>query len=175
MTSRLAAVVLVLGSACAALPFASAQPEAEVVKEDTVNLPLGKDHWSLQSFDRDPVKLVKYTAVKRTVRVPPVVTDPERPGKPQEQTITSVDFILEFTRDVTVRDTAWTGVRPEPPFRFDFLDKDGVTLVSQPARYEGLPVGRMGRRVRVVLALPPERVLSRTERVLVEPKAPDLP
>jgi hypothetical protein len=171
MTTRLAAAVFVLGSVCVALPLASAQPEFEVVKESVVELPLGKGNWDMRPFDRDPIKLVKFTAVKRQVRIPPLLLDPakpEKPAKPIEQT--SVEFILEFTRDLTVRDTDWTGVRPEPPFRFDFLDKDGVTLATQTAKYEGIPFARKGRRVRIVLAMPPEGVMGRTDKVLVEPK-----
>jgi hypothetical protein len=168
MTSRLAAAVLVLGSACAALPLANAQPDVEVVKETTIDLPLKRDNWDLRQLDRDPVKLEKYTAIKRSIRLPSLLPNPEKPERPIEQT--SVDFILEFVRDLTVRDTDWTGVRPEPPYRFDFLDADGVTLASQTARYEGIPIGRKGRRVRVVLTLPPEGVMSRAKKVVVEPR-----
>jgi hypothetical protein len=171
MTSRLAAAMLAFGSVCVALPLASAQPDVEVVKESTVELPLGKSKWDMSQLDRDPVKLVKYSATQRQIRIPPPFVDPEKPekpAKPVEQT--SVEFILEFTRDLTVRDTDWTGVRPEPPFRFDFLDKDGVTITTQTAKYEGIPLGRKGRRVRIALLLPPERVMSRITKVLVEPK-----
>jgi hypothetical protein len=171
MTLRLAAAVFVVGSVCVALPLASAQPEGEVIKETDVELPKGQRNWDMRQLDHDPVKLVRYSAVKRLIRIPPVVVDPEKPekpGKPIEQT--TVDFILEFTRDLTVRDTDWTGVRPEPPFRFDLLDKDGVTLTSLTAKYEGIPFGRKGRRVRVALTLPPEGMMSRIERVIVEPK-----
>jgi hypothetical protein len=168
MTSRLAAAVLVLGSACAVLPLASAQPDTEVVKETTIDLPLKRDNWDLRQLDRDPVRLEKYTAIKRTIRLPSLLPNPEKPDRPLEQT--SVDFILEFVRDLTVRDTEWTGVRLEPPYRFDFLDADGVTLASQTARYEGIPIGRKGRRVRVVLSLPPEGVMSRVKKVVAEPR-----
>ena len=174
MTSRLAVVVFVLGAACAALPPASAQPEGEVVKETKVELPLGKEHWDLRQLDREPIRLVSATALKREMRLPgmlPTPENPEKPGKPErtvEQTV--VEFVLEFERDLTVRDTDWTGVRPEPPFRFDFLDKDGVTLLSESARYEGIPVGRKGRRVRVVLTLPPKRLMDRVAKIMVEPK-----
>jgi hypothetical protein len=189
MTSRLAVAVLIAGSACVALPAALAQPDVEVVKESTIELPLGTKNWDMRQLDREPVRMVSYTAVKRQVKVPSPLPPsersdkpekpekPEKPGKPEElnkpaATIeqTVVAFVLEFERDLTIRDTDWTGVRPEPPYRFDFLDKDGVTLASELARYEGIPVGRKGRRVRVVLTLPAERLMSRVARVVVEPK-----
>ena len=165
MTARLPAAGLALAAALVALPIASAQPELEVVKEETVKLPLGLENWDIRQMQLDPVKVVKTDAVKRRLRP----LDPEaKPEDFQEQT--SAVFILEFVRDLTVRDTDWTGVRLDPPYRFDFLDADGVTLASQTARYDGIPIGRKGRRVRVVLALPPEGVMRRADRVLVEPK-----
>jgi hypothetical protein len=87
-----------------------------------------------------------------------------------------VHIVLEFERDLTIRDTDWTGVQPKPPFRFDFLDKDGVTLSTQLGTYDGVFVGRRGRRVRVVLMMPPEVVMARTKKVLVDSKTlGDLP
>jgi hypothetical protein len=171
MTARLPAAGLALAAALVALPIASAQPELEVVKEETVKLPLGLENWDIRQMQLDPVKVVKTDAVKRRLRP----LDPEaKPEDFQEQT--SAVFILEFVRDLTVRDTDWTGVRPEPPFRFEFEDKDGVTIWSQAPRYEGIPIGRKGRKVRVLVPMPPAGVLARSKKVMVDPRRyPDSP
>ena len=137
MTSRLTAVALLLGLA---LPFVSAQP-AEAPAIDTKTFPFAKGNWDLSALDHDPVKLVMAS---------------------YDRTFNQVQLVLEFTRDLTVRDIDWTGVRPEPPFRFNFEDKDGVTLLSLRGIYLGEPVMRKGRRVRVavqfpIIPLPPEK------------------
>src|SRR5437868_2243773 len=122
MTLRLAAAVL-LGSAFVTLPFASAETAPPPTTVDTSKLPRGKDAWDIRRMDEEPVKLVKVT---------------------YDRDANEARFVLEFTRDLYVRDTDWGGVRPEPPFRFDFEDEDGVTLVSLAARYDGVPIGLKG-------------------------------
>jgi hypothetical protein len=140
MTSRLAGTVLVFALALVSLPLARAQPGAG-------DLPGGKNSWDLRALDSDPVKLVKVEAA------------PD--GK-------VVRFILEFQRDLTVRDTDWHGPSPRPPYWFRFQDADGTTMRSEIAEYGSELVGQQGRRVRIVLTLPP--AWARTRKVIVDPR-----
>jgi hypothetical protein len=172
MIARLSAAGLALAAALVILPIASAQLEEDVVQQDTVKLPLGLENWDIRQMEQDPVKVIRIQGVKRRIRLPPPETKPEGKPEPREtfQEQTSAEIILEFVRDLTVRDTDWTGVRPEPPFRFQFEDKDGVTLWTQPARYEGIVLGRKGRRVRVIVPMPPKPILDRTKKIVVDPR-----
>jgi hypothetical protein len=143
MTSRLAAAVLFLGTAFVALPSVAAQP----APVDTSALPVGKDAWDLRPLSGDPVKLVKVA---------------------YDEKAKEARFVLEFTRDLTVRDIDWSGVRAQPPFRFQFEDADGVTLSSPLPTYEGVLVGLKGRRLRIVLKMPEPYVMDRTRKVVVD-------
>jgi len=137
MTSRLSATILLLAFAFVGLPLVSAQPKGEAAPAiDTSIFPYAKGNWDLKALDGDPVKLVSINYVARP-------------------RLRQAEFVLEFTRDLTVRDTDWSGVRPEPPFRFDFEDKDGVTVLSLRPTYAGVPIMLKGRRVRVVVSFPP--------------------
>src|SRR5262245_44486737 len=130
MTRRLAAAVPVALLAFVLLPLASAQPAGDGAEADVANLPLGKDAWDLRALNDEPVKLVKatYDADRRVVRI-----------------------ILEFQRDLTVRDTDWRGFAVRPPFWFRFQDADGATMRSEGAEFGSELIGLKGRRVRVVL------------------------
>lgn len=189
MTSRLTAAVLFLAVAFVSPPLASAQPLGVIVKEEAIELPFGKANWDMRRLEEDPVKLVKVSAVKVQV----AVVDPGS-GRLSLREVTLVNFLLEFQRDLTVRDPDWTGPRPQPPFRFQFEDAEGVTLASESAEYGGavvgakgrladlpapralgaeyggVPVGVKGRRVRVVLDLPEARVVARTKKVVIDHK-----
>jgi hypothetical protein len=149
MTSRLAASVLVVASAFVLLPLVSAQPAGEVAKPDIGQLPLGKDAWDLRALDADPVELVKasYDADRRVVRI-----------------------ILQFRRDLTVRDTDWRGVTVRPPFWFRFQDADGTTLRSEGAEFGSELVGLQGRRVRLVVPWPTGVLPALTKKVIVDPR-----
>jgi hypothetical protein len=161
---RLAVTTLGLASALIALPLVSAQPLIDLT-EKSIELPFGEKNWDLSPMKADPVNLVKVSASQVSVRAEDPVTKERFSTE-----VKSVRFLLEFTRDLTVRDTDWTGVRPEPPFRFEFLDADGVTLRIVPGTYEGTPIGLKGRRVRVVLRMPEESVMGRTRKVVVAAK-----
>jgi hypothetical protein len=147
MAPRLTAGVLVFVSALVLLTLLS--PARAGAQQKESDIPLGRAAWEMKGLDRDPVKLVK------------VSYDPDTK---------EVKWLLEFTRDLTVRDTDWAGVNPRPPFWFRFQDADGVTLASASAAYDGQLVGRFGRRVRVVLKLPEEEVMRRTKKVAIDPR-----
>ena len=134
MTSRLTTAVLLFASAFIVLPLVSAEAP-KPTEFDTTIFPYAKGNWDLKAMDADPVKLVKINYI-------------DRPKLKQ------AEFVLEFTRDLTVRDTDWSGVRPEPPFRFNFEDKDGVTILSLRPVYVGDPIMAKGRRVRIAVQFP---------------------
>jgi hypothetical protein len=150
MTSRLAVALLLFASAFLVLPVvdARAQP-ADGAEPEISNLPLGKGAWDLHALDDDPVKLVKasYDKERKVVR-----------------------FLLEFRRDLTVRDTDWRGVAVRPPFWFRFEDADGVTLLSGEAEFGGQLVGLQGRRVRLILPWPDGPVGALAKKVVVDPR-----
>ncbi len=148
MTSRLAAIVLVVASALVLLPLVSAQPAGRA-RPDIGELPLGKDAWDLRALDADPVELVKATY------------DPDR---------RVVRIILQFRRDLTVRDTDWRGVTARPPFWFRFQDADGTTLRSEGAEFGSELVGLEGRRVRLVVPWPAGVLPALTKKVIVDPR-----
>jgi hypothetical protein len=195
MTSRLIATVLFLALALVGPPIVSAQPPpTEIIKADAIDLPFGKANWDMHQLDQDPVKLTKVSALK--VRIRQWIPSRTMPGmyEPLEFEETLVNFILELQRDVTVRDIDWTGVRPQPPFRFQFEDAAGVILTTEPAEYgDSLvgPRGRLailpeprvdgaefggklvtlkGRKARVVLVMPDPRIMGRTKKVVVDLK-----
>jgi hypothetical protein len=147
MTSRLLAAVLFLASAFVLLPLVAAQPPRDGAEADAVNLPNGKDAWDLRALDDDPVKLVKATY------------DPQ---------MRVVRFILEFRRDLTVRDTDWRGLGVSPPFWFRLQDADGVTMRSLTAEFGSELVGLKGRRVRLVLPWPGALLAALTKTVVVD-------
>jgi hypothetical protein len=146
MTSRLALALLLLAPPVLALCPAAGQP-AGTAADETIDLPFGKDAWDVRALNDDPVRLVKATSDRD-----------ER----------EVRLILEFRRDLTVRDTDWTVLQPQPPFWFRFQDRDGTTIASLAGTYGSLPVGRKGRNVRVVLKWPP--FLDGTSSVIVDHK-----
>jgi hypothetical protein len=147
MTSRLAVAALVVASALVFLPAVSAQPAGDGAKPDIGNLPLGKDAWDLRALDGDPVRLVKvtYDEDRRVVRI-----------------------ILEFRRDLTVRDTDWRGLAVRPPYWFRFQDAEGTTLRSEEAQFGSEVVGLQGRRVRLVLPWPAGVLPALTKKVVVD-------
>jgi hypothetical protein len=148
MASRLTVGALVLVSAVVplALPCWPARADEKGAKAE---LPLGRDAWDMRRLEQDPVKLVKVTYYPAT---------------------REVKWVLEFTRDLTVRDIDWHSLSKSAPFWFRFQDEDGVTLVSASAAYDGVLVGLRGRRVRVVLKLPDEEVMRRTKKVMIDPR-----
>ena len=146
MTRRLAAAILIVGSAFV-LPLASAQPAVDGPEADVANLPLGKDAWDLRALDADPVKLVKATY------------DPDR---------RVVRIVLELRRDLTVRDIDWRGLSIRPPYWFRFQDADGVTMRSESAEFGSELIGLKGRRVRIVLPWPPGLLAALTKKVVVD-------
>ncbi len=145
MTSRLVGTILLCSLALDFGSLASAQPAG--ADSATIDLPGGKNTWDLRALDTDPVKLVK--------------ADASPDGK-------VVRFILEFQRDLTVRDTDWRGPTPRPPYWFRFQDADGTTIHSEMAEYASELVGLQGRRVRIVLIVPP--AWARTKKVIVDPR-----
>jgi hypothetical protein len=134
MILRLTAAALFLASALVVVPPPGLAQPPEAAAPDTSMLPFTKD-WDLKTFNTDPVKLIKVNYIDR-------------------EKLRQAEFVLEFTRDLTVRDIDWSGVRPEPPYRFDFQDKDGVTVVSLRPIYGGEPITGKGRRIRVVVQFP---------------------
>jgi hypothetical protein len=146
MAPRLTVGVLVLASAV--VPLALSPSPAGAGQEQT-RLPLGKEAWDVRALNRDPVKLVKETY------------DP----KARE-----VQWVVEFTRDLTVRDIDWVGLNSRPPFWVRFQDEDGVTQLSTTPAYDGTLVGLFGRRVRLVLRLPDKEVMDRTKKVVIDPR-----
>jgi hypothetical protein len=161
---RHAIAVVCLASALAALPFVSAQP-GFTAGEKPIDLPFGEKGWDMSAMNAEPVKLVRTSATQISVRA----EDPETKAKFSTE-VKYVRFLLEFTRDLTVRDIDWTGVQPQPPFRFEFQDADGVTQRIVPATYEGALVGRKGRRVWVVVKIPEESLERRTKKVVIDLK-----
>jgi hypothetical protein len=145
MSARLAGTTLLFALVLAFRPAASAQPAG--AEAPIIDLPGGKSTWDLRALDADPIKLVK--------------ADASPDGK-------VVRFILEFQRDLTVRDTDWRGPAPRPPFWFRFQDADGTTIHSEIAEYGSELVGLQGRRVRIVLLMPP--AWARTKKVIVDPR-----
>ncbi|HKI33845.1 MAG TPA: hypothetical protein VKA46_18475 [Gemmataceae bacterium] len=150
MTLRLVVAILVLASALLAFPAALAQRHVVGGRDEAIDLPFGKDNWDMRELEQDPVKLVKVTAVK--VRL-----------SEGDRDVRFVKFVLEFQRDLTVRDTEWGGVRPQPPFLFRFQDENGVTLASETGSYDSVFVGLQGRRVQMVLPLPDSPVVRTVE------------
>ncbi len=154
----------VIAALCLAsvLPLVFAQPDV-TIGEKPIELPFGEKNWDMSALNADPVKLVKVNANQLSVRA----EDPTTKEKFSTE-VKYVKFLLEFTRDLTVRDIEWTGVQPQPPFRFELHDADGVAIRTLQATYEGSLVGRKGRRVWVVLRMPEESVQRRTKKVLVD-------
>jgi hypothetical protein len=173
MTVRLAAALFIVAPALILLPDVSAQPLGLTGPEEPIALPFGEANWEVGAMRQDPVKLVKISASK--VRAQP------REGSAEREEVRFVKFLLEFQRDLTVRDTDWTGVRPQPPFVFRFEDENGVTIASESGEYDSTPVGLQGRRVLIRLALKDAPVFHRVEVTdprLGEPLAlfiPELP
>ena len=150
MNLRLAVALLLFASASFVLPAMGARAwAADGAEPDISNLPLGRGAWDLHALDDDPVKLVKasYDKERKVVR-----------------------FLLEFRRDLTVRDTDWRGVAVRPPFWFRFEDADGVTLLSGEAEFGGQLVGLQGRRVRLILPWPDGPVGALAKKVVVDPR-----
>jgi hypothetical protein len=160
MPTRLAVAILVFACSLLALPSVSAQGEAVARPEEAIPLPFGEANWDLRVMEQDPVKLVKTAATK-------VVVPGEKPEQRLE--VRFVKFILQFQRDLTIRDSDWTGVRPQPPFLFRFEDENGVTIASETATYDSTLVGSQGARVQLRLTLPDKPVVQRLE--VVEPRA----
>ncbi len=139
MTSRLAAVLLVLAAPFTLLPSVRA--------DDTADLPLGNDAWDLRQMDQDPVKLVKHSY------------DPDTK---------EARFIIEFQRDLTVRDIDWTGVRARPPYWFRFENADRVAITSVIPEYDSVLIGQRGRRVQFTLKLPDKKTMDQIKKVVVD-------
>jgi hypothetical protein len=150
MSLRLVAAIVAFASILLILPLALAQRHVIGGRDEAIELPFGRENWDLSLLDQDPVKLVKVSAVK--VRL-------------QDSTheVRFVKFLLEFQRDLTVRDTDWGGIRPQVPFLFRFEDNNGVTIASENASYDGLFVGLQGRRVQMILPLPDAPTLRTIE------------
>jgi hypothetical protein len=169
MTPRLAAALLVVVSAALALPVASAQRTVAAGPEAAIELPFGRAAWDLTALYQDPVKLEKISAVKV-----PIQDEKEKDDEKEKKDVKDkhearfVKFILQFQRDLTVRDAEWNRVRPQPPYAFRFLDENGVILASESATFDSVLVGLEGRRVQMLLKLPDAPVVQNID--IVDPR-----
>jgi hypothetical protein len=111
----------------------------------------------MRQLDEEPVKLVKVTAVR--------APDPETKKEAR-----FVAIVLEFRRDLTVRDIDWTAPESRPPYWFSFEDAEGVVLRRDMATYDSVLVGLQGRRVRMVLKVPEGELAARVKKVIVDPR-----
>jgi hypothetical protein len=192
MTVRLAAGLLLV-CACFALPRAAAQPpeagkegrylpgylpgarlmqmlrdgEAQIIREESIDVPFGEANWDTRPLNEDPVSLKKVGAVRASVAYV------DRDGKTlRVQPLTLVRFVLELQRDLTVRDPDWTGIRPRPPFLVRFQDADGVALLvpaeSERPGYDCTFVGQAKARLRMVVLIPDPPVAARTKKVMID-------
>ncbi len=102
--------------------------------------------WDLKRLDEDPVRLIKAVHGLAGGRTAFVVELTRTVNKPSE--------VLEWERG--------------DPFVFRFLDEDEVVLKTVRPQLDGELVREKGRRFRLVVSLPEERILARTKKVLVE-------
>jgi hypothetical protein len=137
---NLMAITVVAGATLFATQRSTAQEQPKTT------IPADPLKWNLDRLSKDPFKLIKAT--------------PD-PAKGQ------VRFVLEFTRAPSFTERYdWDKAGGLVVFRF--LDEDGVALRSVMAKLDGEIVAKAGARIRLLLPLPDEKILTLTHSIVAE-------
>jgi hypothetical protein len=136
MLRRIATVALVLGLIATPTVFGQKPNDKEKAPEAL--------KWKLERLNHDPFRLIKATP------------DPEK-GQ--------VRFVVELTQDPGTIDVyKWT--HGSAPAVFRFLDEDGVAIKTVEPKVEGELIPQKGARLRLVLPMPDEKTLEKTQAVV---------
>jgi len=134
---------IALGTALLALPARSLAQGTPPAHLDTAK---DRIKWQMERLSKEPFKFIKATP------------DPEH-GQ--------VRFVIEFTRAPTLTEL-YDWERIGAPVVFRFLDEDGVVLRSVVPKLDGEIVRKEGTRIRLLLPLPDEKILTLTRTVAVD-------
>jgi hypothetical protein len=128
---------------------AAVQDKAEK-KDDKVELPLGESAWDIKVFSQEPIKVVRtsYDSKAREVK-----------------------WVIEWTRDLKELEdnhiyerAGWAEGRA--PFKFRFMDEDGVVLKVIRGSHEGEFARKKGDRIRIFVQLPEDAVFSKIKKIV---------